>query len=42
MRRHGMSYKPLLPHPRIVRTRGAVSQTALVVFWWKWVWTIEL
>lgn len=40
--RHRMNYRPWWPHPKIVRTRGAVNQTALVVFWLWWVWELEL
>lgn len=38
---HGMTYRPILPQPKIIRTRGVVNQTALVVFWLWWVLEIE-
>lgn len=42
MGRHGMKYTPWFPHWKIVRTRGVINQTALVVFWMRWVLEIEL
>lgn len=39
---HRMNYRPILPHGKIVRTRGVVNQTAYVVIWLLWVLNIEL
>jgi hypothetical protein len=39
---HHMNYKPWYPHSKVVRTRGEVNQTALVIFWFVWVINIEL
>lgn len=36
------AYRPWMPHARIVRTRGLVNQTALVVIWLGWVLEVEL
>lgn len=34
--RHGLNYTPLLPHPKIVRVRGLINETSLVVLWLWW------
>lgn len=40
--RNLMNYRPLWPSAKVVRTRGAVTQTALVVIWNRWVWELEI
>lgn len=35
-------YQPWWPHARLIRTRGEIRQTALVVIWWKVVLNIDL
>jgi hypothetical protein len=42
LQKHGMNFRPLWPSAKIVRTRGAINQTALVVFWLWWVLDVEL
>jgi hypothetical protein len=39
--RHQLSYKPLMPNIRIVRVRGVVRSTSLVVLWLWWGIDIE-
>jgi hypothetical protein len=39
---HRTSYCPWYPHAKIVRTRGEINQTALVVFWLWWVIDVDL
>lgn len=36
------SYQPIIPNIKIVRTRGIIHQTAIVIIWLRWVWNIEL
>lgn len=36
------SYRPIIPHPKIVRTRGAINETHLVVIWLWWAWCVRL
>jgi len=42
LKKSNSNYRPWFPHGKIVRTRGAVNQTALVIFWLSWVLEWEI
>ena len=40
--KHNLSYKPFIPHSKIIRIRGIINTKTLIIIWFNLVFSMDL